>query len=107
MTPDRWIGSHFIGAVLLVISTSCSARGEAQPASQRAAADPAAHSAPVTGESCLGVADKGVFSDLDVRVQLKLPAKLEAARVTAVIDRKHSVLVLSIDGYPRKAYPLG
>jgi uncharacterized protein YijF (DUF1287 family) len=108
MTPDRWIGSHFIGAILLVISTSCSARGEAQPASQRTAADPAApapHAA--KGESCLGVADKGVFSDLDERVQLKLPAKLEAARVTALIDRKHSVLVLSIDGYPRKAYPLG
>jgi uncharacterized protein YijF (DUF1287 family) len=108
MTPDRWIGSHFIGAILLVISTSCSARGEAQPASQHTAADPAApapHAA--KGESCLGVADKGVFSDLDERVQLKLPAKLEAARVTALIDRKHSVLVLSIDGYPRKAYPLG
>jgi uncharacterized protein len=40
-------------------------------------------------------------------VQLKLPAKLDVEHVTARIDRDHSVLVLSIDGYPRKAYPLG
>jgi hypothetical protein len=111
MTPDRSIGSRFIAAILLVISTSCGTRGEAQPASQQkpASHDPlAGHATPAAkGESCLGVADKGIFSDLDDRVQLILPAPLEAARVTAMIDRKHSVVVLSIDGYPRKAYPLG
>jgi uncharacterized protein YijF (DUF1287 family) len=108
MTPDRWIGSRFIAVILLVISASCSGRGEAQPASQHtqaAAPDPVAPAA--KGESCLGVADKGIFPDLDDRVQLALPGKLDPARVSALVDRKHSVLVLSIDGYPRKAYPLG
>jgi uncharacterized protein YijF (DUF1287 family) len=60
-----------------------------------------------TAETCLGVADKGIFSDLDARVQLTLPSKLAADRVSAVVDRKHAVAVLSIDGFPRKAYPLG
>jgi len=108
MTPDRWIGSHFLGAVLLVISTSCGSRGEAQPASQQIAptAPPAAHD-PVRGESCLGVTDKGIFSDLDETVQLALPAKLDPARVATLIDRTHAIVTVSIDGYPRKAYPLG
>jgi uncharacterized protein YijF (DUF1287 family) len=60
-----------------------------------------------TGESCLGVADKGIFADLDPRVQLQLPGGLASDRVSATVDRKHAVLVLSIDGFPRKVYPLG
>ncbi|MFT3700274.1 MAG: DUF1287 domain-containing protein [Kofleriaceae bacterium] len=59
------------------------------------------------GEVCLGVADKGIFEDLDPKVQLELPAKLDPATVTATIDDKHNVVILSIDGYPRKAYPFG
>jgi hypothetical protein len=111
MTPDRRVGSHFIGAILLVISTSCGTRGEAQPASHepprpRDPSAPAASPAP-TRESCLGVTDKGIFSDLDDDVQLALPAELDATRVTATIDRTHGVVIASIDGYPRKAYPLG
>ncbi len=105
MTPDRWIGSHFIGAVLLVISTSCSARGEAQPSSQKQIT-PTPATLPAEAESCLGVADKGIFADLDEKVQLGLPAALDRNRVTARIDRDKKLLVLSIDGYPRKAYPL-
>ena len=58
-------------------------------------------------EACLGLADKGVFSDLDPKVQLHLPAALDPARVAARVDPAHGVLVLSIDGFPRKAYPLG
>src|SRR5262245_16402003 len=107
MTPDLRIGSRFLGAVLLVISTSCSARGEAQPASQQTAPRDPPPKAESYGESCLGVSDKGVFSDLDTKVQLKLPAKLDVERVSARIDREHGVVVVSIDGYPRKAYPLG
>jgi uncharacterized protein YijF (DUF1287 family) len=111
MTPDRWIGSHFVGAILLVIFTSCGSRGEAQPASHKPPdpqpVAPAAAKVDLKGESCLGVADKGVFADLDDKVQLKLPDKLTAERVSAVVDREHNVLVLSIDDYPRKTYPLG
>ena len=107
MTPVPRIGSLFVGAILLVILTSCSSRGEAQPASQ-VARDPGAesHIALGHGESCLGVTDKGIFSDLDEQVQLKLPAKLAAERVSALVDREHQLVVLSIDGYPRKTYPL-
>ncbi|MGE3764680.1 MAG: DUF1287 domain-containing protein [Kofleriaceae bacterium] len=59
----------------------------------------------VKHESCLGVADKGIWADLDEQVQLTLP-KVTADRVTATIDDKHALLVLSIDGFPRKTYPL-
>jgi hypothetical protein len=57
-------------------------------------------------EVCLGLSDKGVFSDLDPKVQPELPAKLSSDHVSARIDDTHAVLVLSIDGFPRKAYPL-
>lgn len=109
MTPDRRIGSHFVAGILLVISAGCSARSEAQPAPQTrtaTAATTSAHS-PSAAERCLGVTDRGIFSDLDERVQLTLPAGLAPERTSAVIDRAHAVLVLSIDGYPRKVYPLG
>jgi uncharacterized protein len=56
-------------------------------------------------EVCLGVHDKGIWSDLDEKLQLALP-KVGPDRVTARADRKHKVLVLSIDGFPRKSYPL-
>jgi hypothetical protein len=32
-------------------------------------------------EACLGVADKGIWADLDAKVQLELPAKLAPDRV--------------------------
>ncbi|MFN0247851.1 MAG: DUF1287 domain-containing protein [Kofleriaceae bacterium] len=56
-------------------------------------------------EACLGVRDEGIWAELDEKVQLVLPA-VTAARVTATIDDTHTLLVLSIDGYPRKSYPL-
>jgi uncharacterized protein YijF (DUF1287 family) len=87
MTPGSRIGSLFLGAISFVISAGY-ARAEA-------------------GEACLGVADKGVFGDLDPKVQIDLPARLAADRVTAVVDREHQVIVLEVDGFPRKAYPLG
>jgi uncharacterized protein YijF (DUF1287 family) len=61
---------------------------------------------PPAPETCLGVADKGIWSDLDDKVQLALPGGLTADHVGARIDDKHHVLVLSIDGIPRKVYPL-
>jgi uncharacterized protein YijF (DUF1287 family) len=98
-----------------MISAGCGALSEAQPMAQ-SGSDPAA--APATaktdtavpvhhGERCLGVADSGIFADLDDAVQLALPADLDATRVSGTIDRDHSLLVLAIDGHPRKAYPLG
>src|SRR5262249_21468367 len=52
-------------------------------------------------------ADKGIWSDLDDKIQLRLPAGLTPERVSARLDAKHALLVLSIDGFPRKVYPLG
>jgi uncharacterized protein YijF (DUF1287 family) len=57
-------------------------------------------------EVCLGVHDKGIWSDLDEKVQVALPPKLTPDQVSARIDKKHALLVLSVDGFPRKAYPL-
>lgn len=99
MTPDSRVGSHFFCVLLVGISAGCS-RTEAQPAAEKQPA-PSEHKA----ESCLGVADKGVFGDLDDKVQLSLPV-VPAERVSARIDRTHNLLVVSIDEYPRKVYPL-
>ena len=63
--------------------------------------------APPAPETCLGIADKGLWPDLDDKIQLTLSDTVTADRVTARIDEPHHVLVLSIDGAPRKAYPLG
>lgn len=106
MTPDTRFGSHFFCVLLLTISGGCSTRTDAQPASERPADPPTQLAKPAQAESCLGVADKGVFGDLDDKVQLALP-KVDAEQVTVRIDAKHSLLVLSIDGFPRKVYPLG
>jgi len=69
-------------------------------------APPAVPAAPAP-ETCLGVTDKGIWPDLDDKVQLSLPAGVTADQVSAWLDDKHHVLVLSIDGAPRKVYPLG
>jgi uncharacterized protein len=95
MTPRRPIGSRFLGVASLVILQGCST----------AVADPAP--AAKTPQACLGVADKGVFPDLDDRVLLTLPSGVTAAQVTAVVDRERALVVLSIDGHPYKVYPLG
>jgi uncharacterized protein YijF (DUF1287 family) len=76
-------------------------------ASSAAVRDPGMSASHAAGEQCLGVTDSGVFSDLDDKVQLALPADLAPGRVSARIDTRHKLLVLSIDDYPRKVYPLG
>ncbi len=111
MTPRTAIGSGILALGWLVISEGCSSQSEAHPEPpapaaarsdlQRTSRDPHPR------EVCLGLADKGIFGDLDPAVQLALPAKLARDRVSARIDERHEILVLSIDGFPRKAYPLG
>jgi uncharacterized protein YijF (DUF1287 family) len=78
------------------------AKDPAASAQTAPAAEPSAQ-----GESCLGVPDKGIFGDLDDQVQLTLPAGLQPERLGAVVDQDHGVVILTIDGHPRKAYPLG
>jgi uncharacterized protein YijF (DUF1287 family) len=108
MTTIAQAGSRFLWIATFVISQGCGARSDADPAREISRTGPArVAEAPHAAETCLGVGDNGVFADLDPKVQLALPAKLEPARVSATVDRKHAVLVLAIDGFPRKAYPLG
>jgi uncharacterized protein YijF (DUF1287 family) len=57
-------------------------------------------------ESCLGVADQGIWSDLDEQVQLALPAGLDRARVEGVVSSDGDTLVVYVDGWPTKPYPL-
>jgi uncharacterized protein YijF (DUF1287 family) len=52
------------------------------------------------------VSDRGIWPDLDDKIHIRLPADLTAARVSARLDSKRALLVLAIDGFPRKVYPL-
>ncbi len=65
---------------------------------------------PAAPESSLGVADIGVFSDLDAQVQVEIPAAIEPAGVSAVIDVERRLLVLYVldsgEPWPIKVYPL-
>lgn len=76
----------------------------AAPDSARPArgAAPAPRAAP---EKALGLADRGLWSDLDEQLQLPAPVA-RPERVTAAIDAAHQVLVVEVDGWPVKAYPL-
>lgn len=112
MTTGRTLGSQFLcGAICLVISAGCGSESAADPGF-KAHLQPPDDPSPLSRdpdaapEACLGVSDKGIWSDLDPKVQLALPAA-SADRFTAAIDAKHGVLVLSLDGFPRKSYPLG
>lgn len=95
---------------VLVLSAACGTRGEADPTPPTPAPRPAHHGASrdpsAAPETCLGVRDRGIWSDLDDKLQLALPAKLAPERVTARIDREKQLLIVSIDRFPRKSYPL-
>jgi uncharacterized protein YijF (DUF1287 family)/L,D-peptidoglycan transpeptidase YkuD (ErfK/YbiS/YcfS/YnhG family) len=54
----------------------------------------------------LGVQDHGIFPDLDGCVRIALPAQLERARLSFVVDRARGQLVLYSDSWPLKVYPL-
>lgn len=80
----------------------------AQHAEPGAATAPPAAAAPARStESSLGVVDRGIFSDLDPKVQLALPAGIGAADVEALVEPAHRMLVLYRAGWPVKVYPLG
>jgi len=81
------------------------ARG-AGPESAVARPAPEPPLAPAAPEAALGVEDRGIFSDLDARVQLSLPADLDASRVHALHDRARQLLVLYDGDHPIKVYPV-
>lgn len=59
---------------------------------------------PVPAESQLGVADRGVFSDLDAKLQLPLPTSL--GELTGVVFQDAKLLVAYSRGAPVKVYPV-
>ena len=84
-TTQRVLGSIFLASLVISVGSAV-AEGD-HPA-------------------CIGVKDKGIWSDLDGQVAIALPAGLRKSRVRATTDRTHHVLVLYIDGFPAKPYPL-
>lgn len=72
-----------------------------------ASAQPAGRS-----ETALGVADRGIFGDLDARLQLPAPAAVHQTgrpspeTVSAVLDRGKGILVVEVGGWPVKVYPV-
>ena len=114
MTPGVRLGSQFVSATIaLVISVGCNSESAADPGPKAHTVPPEISASAILSkdpdavpEACLGVADKGIWSDLDPSLQISLPPA-PAERFTATIDAKHGVLVLSLDGFPRKSYPIG
>ena len=111
MTPASRAGSRFVFlAILPMISVGCDAKSAADPGPRARLAPPGTREAisrdpDAAPETCLGVSDKGIWSALDPHVQLALP-KASPEQISATIDRTHGILVVSIDGFPRKSYPL-
>ncbi len=60
---------------------------------------------PAPAEASLGVADRGVYSDLDA--ELQLPAPRADVELTGLIDERRGLLVVYAEGWPHKVYPLG
>jgi uncharacterized protein len=114
MTPDISRRSAFVRAlaglaICSIFLRGCATRSDAEPAIAPAPATETSPVAPAPAarpEAVLGVADTGIWPDIDDKVQLALPAGLTADRVALRVDDKHRLLVLSIDGVARKVYPL-
>jgi uncharacterized protein YijF (DUF1287 family) len=86
-------------------SESTEGSAAASGAAPRAAEAPAA-APPAPTPASLGVADRGIWSELDDRVQLTLPAGLPSDQVRGHLDAKHQVLVLTAGAWPVKVYSL-
>ncbi len=61
---------------------------------------------PAPPEASLGLADRGIWADLDPRVRLARPTALTGPR-SLVIDRAHGIATLYSAAWPVKAYPIG
>ena len=112
-TPGRACGSRIVGVALVALAVGC-ADGRAQAYPERSPAPPPSGQAPATrhapsapAETCVGVADTGIWSDLDAQLQLAQPPGLTADRVSATLDADRKLLIVAVDGWPTKPYPLG
>lgn len=91
-------------ALLSLALIQCTA--EAEPR-EVAAAVPTQAAVPAPRERSLGVMDRGIFSDLDGRVRLTLPARLDKTQLHAAHDAARKLLVLYQGDWPIKVYPVG
>ncbi len=111
-TPAGGPGSRFLLAAALGLAACADGRAEPPAASAPSPGHPATPTAPTArhpaaaAETCLGVADRGIWSDLDDDLQLTLPGDLTPDQVTATVDPARPLLVLAVDGWPTKPYPL-
>lgn len=97
----------FVAATTLTTACGAGRADERAPAVTRSSETSTAPTAPtVPGETCLGVTDRGIWSDLDPKVQLALPAGLTPARVRLTRDPDRALAILWVDGWPTKPYPL-
>lgn len=113
--PGGWTTARAFGSIsiaMLGISLGCTSPARSDPAP--AAPAPAAAAAPsrapgprAAPEVCLGVTDRGIWADLDDELQLALPAGTTPERVSAALDQDRGLLVLAVDGWPVKPYPVG
>jgi uncharacterized protein YijF (DUF1287 family) len=107
VSPAILAAAGFLLAAACDSAMSQPLSGAAEPRQARETNSPTASSqAAGAPEGALGVADRGIFSDLDAKVQVQLPAGLSAGAARAVIDRGRGLLVLYDRDWPVKVYPL-
>lgn len=117
MTTNSGIGSHFLWVLASAGLLACdgpvaNANPEqsravgVQAASPRAAAPGPAPKHQAAPEAELGVADKGIFSDLDEQIRLA-PPEAGVGPLRLAVDTARAVATLYVDGWPVKVYPLG
>lgn len=109
-TPRLRFGSKkivFLAMILGVLAPGCALEEAAQAQSTPVyGVQPTVSAGKMLPEANIGVVDKGVFSDLDSRLQLPLPTDLGSTS-QAVLDPDHKVLVLYQGSWPIKVYPIG
>jgi uncharacterized protein YijF (DUF1287 family) len=88
-----------------VLLASCAAQAESK-AGPQAESKPGSRAGQTPAERSLGVVDRGIFSDLDPRLQLALPAKLVRGQVHALHDVERGLLLLYAGDWPVKVYPV-
>lgn len=105
LTPAIARGSALFLAIALGCATDPSAQAE-PPETTSVSPERQVEAERGAGpETSLGVTDKGVFSDLDAKIQL--PAPKPGANLSATFDKKRSLLTIYRAGWPEKVYPTG
>lgn len=117
MTAFRSTSTLRLFALAALLVTGCSEPSHAQPvpgditAQNQKTPSRSTESPSHPAEAALGVADTGIFSDLDPRVQIAPPppallSQGSGGDLRAVIDLPRALLTLHVGHWPVKIYPL-